>query len=134
MNKNPLQAFSSIGWTIPNASFNNEVLSFIWLRLFFFVCVTNWDKSRRAEKSNMTGDGAAGHVLWQPAEDSVFVWFGGKEAEDRSYCSLQFPEEGSERQRCWTFLLGTDHGSKLHQMGFRLDIWNNLFTERIIKQ
>lgn len=46
------------------------------------------------------------------------------------YCFLK----RGKRDRGVELFLGTHDGSKLHQMRFRLDIWEHLFTTRIIKQ
>lgn len=120
MNKIPLEAFSSIGWTTPNISSNDEVLSFIGLLIFSLLVWLIGTKAGEQRRATWLVKGLEG-VSCDNQLRTLFVWFGEK-AEDRSYCSLGLPEEGSERQRCWTFPFGTHHGSELYQMRFTLDI------------
>lgn len=45
-------------------------------------------------------------IPWVNAEDIRVAWFGVKEAERQPRCSLQLPEEGMQRRRCWSPLPG----------------------------
>ena len=72
------------------------------------------------------------------SEDTGFVQFGEKEVEGQPHCSLQVPEEGKWRRRCWSLLPGIqcqDMWLKAASVRgrFRLGIRNHFFTEGVVK-
>lgn len=63
------------------------------------------------------------------------VQLGEKEAKRRPPCSLQLPEEGKRRARCWSLSLVSNdrNGTKLHQGRFSRDTRKKIFTASVVK-
>ena len=72
------------------------------------------------------------------AEGTGIVWSGEEEAQGRRYCSLQLPERRLWRSGGCPHLTGNSNrirrnGFKFHQRWFRLSIWKNVFSERMVR-
>jgi len=72
------------------------------------------------------------------AEGAGIVWSGEKEAEGKTYCSIELPRGGCSKVGVGLFCLVASDGKRgnglnLHQGRFRLDIRKNFFIEKIVK-
>ena len=89
------------------------------------------------EKGNETGEGSGAQILWGAAEGAGIVQSGEEEAQGKPCCSLQLPERRLWQGGCQSLFPGnTDrtrgNDFKFCQERFRLDIWKNLFSEKMV--